>query len=190
MNKRKLYGDGRFATRAESDELIIEGYFAVFNSLYDRGYWAEMILPGSFDGIAGDANIKALINHDDTFVLGRTGANTLELRQDNTGLWGKITINPKDQDAINLYERVKRRDVYQCSIGFDILEEEAEHKPDGSILWKLRKVKLYEVSVVTFPAYEETNVEARGKSNTLSESRLNVWRESRMKKLKGEKHGT
>lgn len=76
---------------------------------------------------------------------------------------GKIRINPKDSDAMNLYERVKRGDVDQCSFGFDILDQETEYREDGTVHWTIKSVKLYEVSVCTFPAYEDTSVSARKK---------------------------
>ena len=105
-----------FQTRENGEELTIEGYFAVFNSNYDLGWgMSESIAPGAFtSSLAGD--IRALVNHDTTLVLGRTSAHTLEVKQDERGLWGKITINPNDSDAMNLYARVKRGDVTQCSI--------------------------------------------------------------------------
>ena len=101
--------------REDTENPTIEGYFAVFNSNYEMGFdMSESIAPGAFtNSISGD--IRALINHDTTLVLGRTTAHTLEVRQDERGLWGKISINPKDTDAMNLYERVKRGDVTQCS---------------------------------------------------------------------------
>ena len=104
-----------------------------------------------------------MTNHDHTLVLGRTTAGTLTLRLDERGLWGSIRVNQADQDALNLYERVKRRDVTQCSIGFDILEERCE-TVDGVTIFHIRRVTLYEVSVVTFPAYADTSVQARKRS--------------------------
>ena len=62
---------------------------------------------------------------------------------------------------MNLYARVQRGDVSGCSFGFDILEEETEKREDGSIHWTIKKVKLYEGSVCTFPAYQDTSAEAR-----------------------------
>ena len=62
---------------------------------------------------------------------------------------------------MNLYARVERGDVDQCSFGFDILEEDTTYNEDGSVHWTIKRVKLYEVSVVTFPAYEDTSVQAR-----------------------------
>ena len=151
----------KFETREDGGNLTIEGYFAVFDSNYEIAPGlSESVAPGAFsDTISGD--IRALINHDTTLVLGRTKAGTLELREDSHGLWGKIAINPNDGDAMNLYERVKRGDVDQCSFGFDITDEEYEHRADGTDHWTIKGVKLYEVSVCTFPAYRETEVQAR-----------------------------
>ena len=166
-----------FKTRQEGDDLRIEGYFAVFNSNYDIAPgMSESIAPGAFKNtLAGD--IRALVNHDTTLVLGRTSAHTLELREDEHGLWGSISINPKDTDAMNLYERVKRGDVSQCSFGFDILSEETDVLANGDVHWTMTEVKLYEVSCVTFPAYQETNIDARSKERDNILKRENdAWR--------------
>lgn len=180
---------GAFQTRAEDGELYIEGYFAVFNSkywLWDEAY--ETIEPGAFDGQTTE-DVRALVNHDTTLVLGRTTVGTLELRQDEKGLWGKIKINQADQDAMNLYERVKRGDVSQCSFGFEITEQDVEYSDGEPTVWRIRKVKLYEVSVVTFPAYEDTGVEARKAELADVRKRKNeLWRAKTLSRLKGETH--
>ena len=153
--------DGKFQTRAEDGNLYIEGYFAVYNSrynLWDDAY--ETIAPGAFEGETRK-DVRALCNHDTTLVLGRTTAGTLTLRTDEVGLWGSIIINQADQDAMNLYERVKRGDVTQCSFGFDIVDQDVEYQDGGPTVWVIKKVRLYEVSVVTFPAYEDTGVSVR-----------------------------
>ncbi len=168
---------GEFKTREDSEEMTIEGYFAVFNSNYEIWEGAsESIAPGAFtSSIGGD--IRGLTNHDTTLVLGRTKAHTLELKEDSHGLWGKITINPKDSDAVNTYERVKRGDVDQCSIGFMIRSEETDFGADGSIHWTITDVELFEVSVCTFPAYEETGVSARHKDAEELKKRANeAWK--------------
>lgn len=179
--------EAEFKTREDGEDLSIEGYFAVFNSNYDMGYgMSESIAPGAFDGTLSD-DIRALINHDTTLVLGRTAAHTLELKQDEHGLWGRISINPNDRDAMNLYERVKRGDVNQCSFGFDILDEETEFLGDDEIHWTIKAVKLYEVSCCTFPAYEETSIAARKKdAEELKKRSLEAWKEKMRKRLKGE----
>ncbi len=180
-----------FQTRDDNNELTIEGYFAVFDSNYDIAPWAtESVAPGAFSNtLSGD--IRALVDHETRLVLGRNKAGTLELKEDTRGLWGKITINPNDSDAMNLYERVKRGDVDQCSFGFEILSEDTDYREDGSIHWTIREVKLYEVSVVTFPAYEDTGVSARANEadrikKDLEKRKLDAWKEKTLNRLKGE----
>ena len=149
-----------FRTSETDGKKKIECYFAVFNDSYQ---WAERctetIDAHAFDETIND-DIRALINHDTSLVLGRTAANTLVLAIDEKGLNGEIIINEQDQDALNLYARVQRGDVNQCSFGFDILEEEYSEN-NGNYNWHIKKVRLYEVSIVTFPAYENTEANAR-----------------------------
>lgn len=166
----------------------IEGYFAVFGDIYDMGHGlTESIDRGAFDDTL-DGDIRALINHDTTLVLGRTSANTLKLRTDDHGLWGSIDVNPNDTDAMNMYARVKRGDVDQCSFGFEILDEATEYRENGDIHWTLNKVKLYEVSVCTFPAYEATSVSARAKdAEEIRKKALEAWKEKTRKRMKGAK---
>lgn len=169
-----------FQTREEADQAPhITGYFSVFGGVYEIGPgMTESVDRHAFDKTLG-GDIRALTNHDTTLVLGRTTAHTLELRVDEHGLWGDVTINPNDQDAMNLYERVKRGDVDQCSFGFNIVSEETEFLDDGSIHWTITEVELHEVSVCTFPAYEDTNVSARqAQREELSKNRLQDWKES------------
>ena len=177
-----------FQTREDGDNLSIEGYFAVFNSLYEIGPgMSESIAPGAFaNTLSGD--IRALVNHDSTLVLGRTSAHTLELREDEHGLWGRISINPKDSDAMNLYERVKRGDVSQCSFGFEIIREDTEIGEDGSVHWTIQEVRLHEVSCCTFPAYESTNISAReAQREEILERKSEAWRTKMKERLH---HGT
>ncbi|MBP0988368.1 MAG: HK97 family phage prohead protease [Oscillospiraceae bacterium] len=180
-----------FETRSDDTGMYIEGYFSVFNSNYEiYPGCTESVAPGAFSNTLG-GDIKALCDHDTRLVLGRNKAGTLELREDSHGLWGRITINPNDSDAVNLYERVKRGDVDQCSFGFDIREEEADFRDDGSVHFTIRDVVLYEVSVVTFPAYAETSVSARKQDVAeIQKRKLDAWKISTRARLKGEKHGT
>ena len=174
-----------FTTREDGNNPTIEGYFAVFDSNYEIAPdMSESIAQGAFSRtISGD--IRALINHDTTLVLGRTKANTLQLREDAHGLWGHIDINPNDVDAMNLYERVKRGDVDQCSFGFDIRSQDTDIREDGSIHWTIKDVDLYEVSCCTFPAYEATNISARSDERDLIRAReLEAWKERTRKRLK------
>lgn len=180
-----------FVTRDEDGNRYLEGYWAVFNSIYEIvPGMTESIAPGAFDDtLSGD--IRCLTDHDTRLVLGRTTAHTFEVRQDEHGLWGRVLINPNDQDATNTVARVDRGDVNQASFGFDILDEEADYREDGSVHWTIKKVKLYECSVVTFPAYQETNISARCKERDLHElRRLELRKQELRKKLERTQDGS
>lgn len=162
--KNQVRSIGKLQTRddnTETDEMKIEGYFVVFNSetkLFENYY--EEISDKAFKDI-DLTDIRALADHDTAKVLGRTKSQTLSLSVDDKGLYGEITINKNDTEAVNLYERVKRGDIDQCSFGFNILDETMDTRADGSTKWTITEIELFEVSVVTFPAYADTAVEAR-----------------------------
>lgn len=186
MNRRAVAVDGKFETREADGKKYIEGYFAVFGGkyhLWDNAY--ETVDRGAFD-LEVDTDVRALTNHDTTLVLGRTTNGTLVLKADERGLWGSIEVNENDQDAVNAHARVERGDVSQCSFGFDILDEELVRE-DGNDVWHIRKVKLYEVSICTFPAYEETAVKTRkNELETINKRKAEAWRADMLKKLKGD----
>jgi uncharacterized protein len=151
-------------TRADNtaDELILDGYFALYEQeteLFEGSF--EIITKGAFDGTMGN-DIRALWNHNSQYVLGRNKSGTLELKTDDKGLYASIRL-PKTQYAQDLYELVDRGDVDQCSFGFNILSEDLEELASGGYRWRINEIDLHEVSVVTFPAYENTSVAARSK---------------------------
>lgn len=175
----------------DSKNLYLEGYFAKFGDVYE--VWdgvTESIHSGAFtDSINGD--IRALYNHNTDFILGRTTNGTLELRQDEVGLWGRITLNPKDTEAMNVYERIARGDITGCSFGFEIEKEERTVSDNGDVHFEILKVNpLYEISVTPFPAYESTYVEARGKELAdIKKRELEVWKAQMLQRIKGEQDG-
>ena len=177
-----------FTTREDGEDKHISGYFAVFNSNYEMdSYMSESIAPGAFSKSLGN-DVRALVNHDTTLVLGRTKAHTLELREDSRGLWGDIVINPNDSDAMNLYSRVQRGDVDQCSFGFEIVSEETDFREDGTVHWTITDINLFEVSCCTFPAYEETSIKARAKEREdLMETRLDAWKKLMKERIRNVK---
>ncbi|PCS09058.1 protease [Lactococcus raffinolactis] len=159
----------------------IEGYFVVFNSetkLFENYY--EEISDKAFKDI-DLTDIRALADHDTAKVLGRTKSQTLSLTVDDKGLYGEITINKNDSEAVNLYERVKRGDIDQCSFGFNILDETMDTRADGSTKWTITEIELFEVSVVTFPAYADTAVEARSEQMKQLEKRNLQTRKAKLK---------
>ena len=179
----------------DTENPTIEGYFVVFDDVYAVCPGAtESIRAGAFDeSINGD--VRALYNHNPDLILGRTSAGTLELRQDKKGLWGKITVNKADSDAMNAYERIKRGDVTGASFGFDIEDEDFEREDNGDIHWIIKKVNpLYEISPCTFPAYKATDISARSEQVAeLNEQRrqelLKDWRKKQHERMEEMRHG-
>lgn len=164
--------------RAEGadDEKIIEGYFVRFDDVYDMGGgWTESVDPHAFDDTLGQ-DIRALCDHDTRIVLGRTSNGTAEISVDEKGLFARIKINPDDADAVNTWARVKRGDVDQASFGFKIIEEEKTQDGDA-IHWTLKKVELFEISVCTFPAYENTSLTARhNERENMERRKFEMWK--------------
>ncbi|GEB09552.1 HK97 family phage prohead protease [Lactococcus lactis] len=191
MEKRKNYQVRNFRSldlnaNDEAAEKIISGYFIVFNSeteLYEGCF--EEIAPESFDNV-DLSDVRALIDHETSKVLGRTKPGTLTLSVDAKGVYGEIKVNENDTEAMNLYSRVQRGDVDQCSFGFNILDEAMETRDDGSYKFTIKAIELFEVSVVTFPAYADTAVEARSKQIENMEKRELLAKKSKLEeKLNG-----
>lgn len=149
---------------AENDSIsIIEGHAAVFDSWSETlgGIFPfkEIVRKRSFvESIAKD-DIRALFNHDPNYVLGRNRAGTLELAEDDIGL--RVRITPPDTTwAKDLQSSIRRGDITQMSIGF-IVEEDKWSTENGMDVREICKVKLFDVSPVTFPAYTATDVGIR-----------------------------
>lgn len=188
----------RDATVRERDGgRYLEGYFAVFGEPYQVcAGWVETISPGAFARyLATGQDVKVLWNHDTNVVLGSTANGTASLREDETGLFGSVLINDKDQDAVNAHARVERGDVDGCSFGFEIARQEEWWDDEGVYHTRIMEVDpLYEVSPCTFPAYTSTSISARA-AQTLVEAREKLeraqaerrrqWREQMLARVKG-----
>jgi HK97 family phage prohead protease len=159
---RTFHVDGlKVETRSEEDTSeVIRGYAAVFDSLsQDLGGFREKIAPGAFAETIKNSDVRALWNHDANYVLGRNGAGTLRLFEDKKGLG--IEIDPPETTfAKDLMISMRRGDVTQMSFGFYVKDEQWE-KIDGENVRTLRKVELFDVSPVTYPAYTNTEVAVR-----------------------------
>lgn len=150
--------------RSDGQPNIIEGHAAVFDSWSETlgGIFPfkEKVRSGAFKDSLEKDDIKALFNHDPNYVLGRNKAGTLELAEDEKGLL--VRIKPPDtQWARDLSVSIERGDINQMSFGF-VVEEDDWRSENGVDIRELRKVKLYDVSPVTFPAYAQTDVGIRG----------------------------
>jgi len=146
--------------KREDEQRKIVGHAAVFDVVAGDTWFREKIAPGAFTESIGKDDVRALWNHDPNFVLGRNTSKTLTLREDDKGLW--VEINPPDtQAARDLMVSIDRGDVSQMSFGFQTLIDEWEHFDDKADLRTLKKVKLWDVSPVTFPFYTQTDVALR-----------------------------
>lgn len=147
----------------ESGNSVIEGHAAVFDSWSETlgGIFPfqEIVRKGAFNESIGRDDIRALFNHDPNYVLGRNRAGTLELVEDDVGL--RVRITPPDTTwAKDLQASIRRGDITQMSIGF-IVEDDKWSTRDGMDVREIRKVQLFDVSPVTFPAYTATDVGVR-----------------------------
>lgn len=183
LNKRHAYFTSELKTRAEGDsDRYIEGYFAVFNQeteLWEGGF--EKIATGAFDNSIKNNDIRCLFNHDSGFVLGRSASGTLELRTDAHGLYGRVKLNPNDRQAMDVYARVERGDISGCSFGFNIISEQTEDR-GNNFLWTINEADTHEVSICTFPAYPQTEIQARQKDMEQSKARRIKQRKAELKK--------
>jgi HK97 family phage prohead protease len=156
--------------RAEGDKKmpVLRGYAAVFNSLsQDLGGFREQIAPGAFaEALTGD--VRLLINHQG-LPLARTTSRTLALREDDYGLMVEAKLDPTDPDVAGLIPKLQRGDLSQMSFGFSVKPggQDWAKNDDGMTVRTLKAVRLFEVSVVTFPAYPTTEVAMRS---------LDAWR--------------
>jgi len=147
--------------RADPETGVIRGYAALFNTPTELWGFNERIAPGAFTKTLNDgADVRALFNHDPNYVLGRTTAGTLKLWEDERGLMYEIA--PQDTGVgKDIVASIKRGDVTQSSFGFYIEKEEWEYKDGEPDMRVIKEARLFDVSPVTFPAYEETTVYAR-----------------------------
>ena len=156
------------AVRAEGEQMRLGGYASVFNTeAVIAGLFREQIAPGAFAEAVTQDDVRALFNHDPNFVIGRTVSGTLTLREDETGL-AYDAVPPDTQWARDLMVSVGRGDISQSSFGFAVESDEWTHpERSGELpLRTIRKAKLYDVSPVTYPAYESTTTAVRSAASS------------------------
>src|SRR5690242_7922903 len=122
----------------------------------------EVIRPGAFTRtLAEKADVRRLFNHDEDLIIGRTKSGTLRLTEDKMGLYFEVDV---PQSRMDVYEAVQRGDVDQCSFGFTAADEFFSKTVTGAPLRELMDLDLFDVSVVTYPAYDSTTAEARSRA--------------------------
>lgn len=135
----------------------ISWFPALFHSESEEMWgFRETIKPSAFNKTVQEADVRALFNHDPNYVLGRNTAGTLDLSVTRKGL--RAVVNPPDaQWASDLMASIERGDITGGSFGFQVVKDEWTFKDDGSAIRELQEVRLFDVSIVTYPAYPETN---------------------------------
>lgn len=175
----RAFAVDKLAIEKRSDSAgTLVGHAAVFNTETDIGGWyREKIKPGAFAESIKKDDVRALFNHDPNFVLGRNKANTLRMEEDSTGLLVSIDM-PDNQFARDLAVTISRGDVTQMSFGFETEVEEIE-RGEETPLRTLVKVRLWDVSPVTFPAYPTTDVGLRS---------VEAWQKSQQRAVQRKKY--
>jgi len=158
--RRVQLGDVKIENRAGGEGHTLSGYAAVFNrSSVDLGWFTEEIAPGAFTEALQQDDVRALVDHDSSRILGRTKSGTLRLSEDDVGLRMEVDL-PDTTAGRDINESVKRGDVSGASFGFRVKDADWETK-DGKDHRTLRSVELFDVGPVTFPAYPDTAVAVR-----------------------------
>lgn len=159
--ERRFVSLGLEVRSDERGKKKMKGYAAKFNSLsVDLGGFREIIAPGAFDrAIRESHDVRALVDHDPSKILGRTKAGTLGLSVDDEGLLAEVEM-PDTQVARDLSVSIERGDVSGMSFGFFVVSDEwrQDEKQPTRIV---RDLELFDVSAVTYPAYPATEVSVR-----------------------------
>lgn len=146
---------------SKEDECILKGYVNKYNTRsQDLGGFYEEIRQGAFEDSLSKNNILALYGHDYNKPLGRINSN-LQLRSDDTGLYFELRINPNVSWAKDTYELVKDGVLQGMSFGFRCVEDDWTEENDGMFLRSINKLDLFEISVVSSPAYLDSSVSCR-----------------------------
>ena len=143
---------------------VIEGHAAVFDKFSEPFFgFIEKVAPGAFArAIREKQDVRALVDHLPSSILGRTKSGTLTLREDSRGL--RVRIQPPGTTlGRDTTESIRRGDIDQMSFGFMVKKESLEREagPNGEDVRIIEDVDLFDVSVVTFPAYPDTDVGVR-----------------------------
>jgi len=178
IESRNFFGTIEYRADAEGEDKKLRGYSARFGEITDLYWFDEEIMPGAFkNAIKGD-DVRALIDHNPSLIIGRNKANTLELTEDKKGLMS--VIDPPDTTAgRDIITSVQRGDVTGQSFSFRVNEENwisGEKRGKGkNALRQIKDVTLRDISIVTYPQYKTTDVNYRNNTAEM-ESLENIYK--------------
>lgn len=166
----RVADDSTEPSEAGKESRTVEGYAALFNVTADIGGWfEERIEPGAFKEALKKSDIRALFNHDPNYILARSTAGTLEVKEDDKGLFYRFDA-PDTTFGNDFLKMLRRGDVSQSSFAFTVKKQRWEEERMSENEWKYTRIveeveEVFDVSPVTYPAYSETTVSARSKAN-------------------------
>ena len=162
IEKRTIKTELRVIRKDDGALPVIEGHAAIFNNDSEDMGFIERIKPSAFKDALKKSDVRSLFNHDVNIVLGRNKAGTLELKEDSKGLF-QITHPPDTQLVRDMVlTPIERGDIDQQSFGFTVEKDSWKDLDTDRPIRTIEKVKeLFDVSVVTYPAYADTSVALR-----------------------------
>lgn len=164
IERRAFVAEGLKIEKCDGEGPHLRGHAAVFNALSeDLGGFREQIMPGAFSDAITTDDVRALFNHDPNFVLGRNRSKTLTLSEDARGLAIDILLPDTQMVRDLVVAPIERGDVSQMSFGFSVRPGGQDWAKDdeGRVVRTLKKLRLFDVSPVTYPAYPQTDVAVR-----------------------------
>jgi len=172
--------------RADDEGVRVSGYAAVFGQEADiGGMFREVIEKGAFAEAVGRDDVVFLIEHED-LPLARTRSGTLTLREDDNGLFMETSLDASDPDVGRIIPKMKRGDLDKMSFAFRSEVQEWDDTQDPP-LRTIKKASLFDVSIVTQPAYDGTDIglrsleahrqDAKQKNFSAARSRLRMKRD-------------
>ena len=168
LERRFTHADAKVEFKADAapGESKVQGYASVFNSYYEDPMFKEVIRPGTFSrALKEEQDVRSLIDHEPTLIIGRTKSHTLKLVQDERGLYASTSL-PDTTYANDLRAKMSRGDVDGMSFGF-VVKDERWGTQDGKLFREILDVDLFDVSVVTYPAYPATSANLRSQLDIL-----------------------
>lgn len=179
-NKFEVRASMPVEVRSEGETIKVSGYAATFGDVTSiGGYFDEVIERGAFKEAIGRDDVRFLINHGG-LPLARTKSGTLVLREDEKGLWMETELDESDPDVQSIVPKMKRGDLTEMSFAFFPTVQEWDESGDIS-LRTIKEAELQDVSIVTYPAYNSTEIGLRSRDASRTETPNNNYTAKRMK---------
>lgn len=151
MERRLISGD--FEVRAGDTGAVIVGHAPVWNRYSQNlGGFVEQVAPGACSRAIVEDDIRGLLNHDASLILGRNKAGTMRLVEDNVGLRFEIDV-PDTQYGRDLVVSAKRGDITGASFSFRVIDQEWGVTESDFPLRTIKSMQMFDTGPVTFPAY-------------------------------------